>query len=764
MAAVAVALFAAWFAATVIMGIVFPRFRPPHDGPPIPPLPWIGALSTAVLAAWLVIAGIFLYRWRGRPWRNPLGAMVLGLAVSAILATAATAAQLFPVIEFTQQTTRASEPGTHELYAFSIEPHRLIELIWPNIYGAQFGSNTYWAAIIRLPGAYPKIWVPSLYLGGMTFVVALSALAFRKGPPWRVWLSWIAIVSTVGAIGEYTSPIWVTRALAAISPAGPIATAAAVLGPVDKHGTNPIREDGFLRDGDGGVYWLIAAFLPGFRQFRFPAKLFTFTALALAALAGIGCDRVRAGRNRGASTITALLLAVTVCLLAAVLVERRALFAAIQGIESNSMFGPLDAQGAVRAIIRSLAHASAVFALGLLALRLLRTRAALAAGFLLLVVSFDLAAANARFIFTVPQSLFDTKPEVLELIEREERAHPAPGPFRIHRMAQWNPPGWNRSSSPDRLGDFVAWERGTLQPKYGIDQGVEYTHTIGVAELYDYEWFFAGFPRHLQNAQTAADLGIKSGDEIIYYPRRGFDLWNTRYFVLPFFPNGWKDESRATAAFLDQARAVYPKAGQFIVKGGKDKQMQWIETKDYRIMRNEQEFPRAWVVHRVRAVERPVGLSRASRSAAIEEMLYANDRFWVDHTKVSFDPHLLAWVAGDDISEVSPKLSDRPPANSENVAVSYPSPQRAVLEADLESPGLVVLADVYYPGWQLTIDDKPAKIYQVNQLMRGALVPAGHHRLVYTFTPRSFQIGLVVSCRGHGVLALLRPLLQGSTR
>ena len=128
--------------------------------------------------------------------------------------------------------------------------------------------------------------------------------------------------------------------------------------------------------------------------------------------------------------------------------------------------------------------------------------------------------------------------------------------------------------------------------------------------------------------------------------------------------------------------------------------------------------------HGVRAVERPVGLSRASRSAAIEEMLYANDRYWVDDTKVSFDPHQLAWVASDDIAEISPKLSDRPPAKSEKVTVTYPSPQQAVLEVELESPGLVVLADVYYPGWQLTIDDKPAPIYRVNQLMRGALVPA----------------------------------------
>ena len=42
--------------------------------------------------------------------------------------------------------------------------------------------------------------------------------------------------------------------------------------------------------------------LPGFRQFRFPAKLFTFTALGLAALAGMGWDGLHA-QNGGAGPL-----------------------------------------------------------------------------------------------------------------------------------------------------------------------------------------------------------------------------------------------------------------------------------------------------------------------------------------------------------------------------------------------------------------------------------------------------------------------------
>jgi uncharacterized membrane protein YfhO len=65
----------------------------------------------------------------------------------------------------------------------------------------------------------------------------------------------------------------------------------------------------------------------------------------------------------------------------------------------------------------------------------------------------------------------------------------------------------------------------------------------------------------------------------------------------------------------------------------------------------------------------------------------------------------------------------------------------------------VVLADVYYPGWKLTIDGKPAPILRINRLMRGALVSAGRHTLVYTYEPISFTAGLAGSALG--VIALL---------
>src|SRR5262249_22908185 len=139
----------------------------------------------------------------------------------------------------------------------------------------------------------------------------------------------------------------------------------------------------------------------------------------------------------------------------------------------------------------------------------------------------------------------------------------------------------------------------------------------------------------------------------------------------------------------------------------------------------------------------------------MQEMLYAPDPIWRDASQPVHDPRSLAWAARDDLDAIRPYLSGQKTGASETVNVSYPTPEQAVLEVGLDSPGLVVLADVDYPGWDLAIDGIPAPIYRVNGVMRGAAVPAGRHRLIYTYAPRSFQIGRLVSIAGLAALLVL---------
>jgi hypothetical protein len=180
-----------------------------------------------------------------------------------------------------------------------------------------------------------------------------------------------------------------------------------------------------------------------------------------------------------------------------------------------------------------------------------------------------------------------------------------------------------------------------------------------------------------------------------------------------------------------------------------------VENQDFQIRRNLSEFPRAWVVHDARWLNPISALSGDGRPDAMQEMLYADDPLWHDTRLRAFDPHTLAWIDSDKAAELEPFLSGRPPRPTETVKVTYPTPVRTELEASLESPGLVILADVYYPGWKLSIDGTPAPIYRVNRLMRGAAVPEGTHRLLYTYAPRSFRAGRVVSNLGLALLAVL---------
>lgn len=737
----------AWVGLTLAAARYLPEFRAePKIAEEQPPaLPWTPWVSPAFAAAWVLLGLRLVMRGLRRPEGRPLLKALTGLAAAGALAGALTAAQLLPIVEFSSLSTRAAEEGPHDVYPFSLEPYRVVELAWPNVFGTSFRGNRSWLRL--LPPANHRLWVPSLYLGGLTLALALGTLGFRGGPPWRSWLTSIAVVSLLGSFGEYASPIWWVRGTLA---------GEAELGARDALDTPSIRFDGKMRDGDGSPYWLMATALPGFGSFRYPSKLLSFTSLALAALAGLGWDRVVAGRRRQTLVVLGGLLAVSIAALGGLGLLSGPIRARFQAEATRivvSPFGPFDPQGSFAELCWALVQGAGMAAASLVLVLWARRRPRLAGVLALGLITADLLLANARLVRTVPQSEFETTPRVLSLIEQAENRDPGPPePYRIHRMPIWEPSNWHVSASADRVRDFVHWERATIQPKYGLPLGVQYTLTEGTTELYDYHWFFAGFYRWLDPAVARA-LRAEPGDKVVYFPRRGFDLWNTRYFVLPAYPGHWIDEHRGFASFLDATEPVYPPPDAFKGPSGDQRQLDWITHEDFQIRRNLTAFPRAWVVHKVRFWEPIHGLSKADRKQKMEELLYQNDLLWNYPDRPVYDPRELAWVEPEDHREFAAQLSwtDRDPDETVKV-VSY-QPQRVELLARLNRPGLVVLADVLYPGWTLTIDGKPAPIVRANRLMRGALVKSGSHTLVYEYQPRSFRIGSWISLLGLAGLA-----------
>lgn len=70
---------------------------------------------------------------------------------------------------------------------------------------------------------------------------------------------------------------------------------------------------------------------------------------------------------------------------------------------------------------------------------------------------------------------------------------------------------------------------------------------------------------------------------------------------------------------------------------------------------------------------------------------------------------------------------------------------RIEVKTNSQSPAFLVLSDVYYPGWQATIDSKVTHIFQTNYLLRGILLPRGNHVIRFEFKPASFHIGAGIS-------------------
>ena len=545
----------------------------------------------------------------------------------------------------------------------------------------------------------------------------------------------VALVGFIASVGEYAGPLWWARSVPGWQ---------SFLGDHDPPGvTRELRDDGSLLDGDGSPYWLLMAALPGFGAFRYPGKLLTLTSLALTALAGMGWDKLLAGRSVRAESWSLGVFVLTLVLLSAVTLGYDRMVAAVDvsvsGAATRGSPGRFDAAGAVRNLQHALLHGTFVWAAVLALVHCSWRWPRLAAPAAMVVLTLDLALANRTLVVTVPQAAFDRKPKVLELIEQAERKEPAPGPYRIHRPTGWLPARLAlETNAPDEEHLRFDWNWSTLTPKVGIPHGLEYTFTTGTIELADYTWFFFPFTAELDR-RLVGRLKIEADSPVVDYPRRGFDLWNTRYFILPM-RLGWDNPVRGFASLVEHTQQIVPDPVAFSGPEGKSRNEDWSLREDWVLTRNEQAFPRAWVVHRARRLEPGSGQTAADRRKRVRPIVYAGDRIWNEPGRAVHDPHEVAWVEAGDYSPLRKYIAGGRPAPGETATVHYPNPQRVEIEV-LDRPGLVILADVFYPGWKLRIDGNDAPSVRVNAMMRGAAVEAGVHRLVQTYEPTSFEWG-----------------------
>ena len=79
-------------------------------------------------------------------------------------------------------------------------------------------------------------------------------------------------------------------------------------------------------------------------------------------------------------------------------------------------------------------------------------------------------------------------------------------------------------------------------------------------------------------------------------------------------------------------------------------------------------------------------------------------------------------------------------------------------------PGLLVLSDTFYPGWEARVNRHAAAIHPTDGLFRGVAVPAGTSTVTVRYRPESFRLGVLLALAGLGVFGAVSVVVLGRRR
>ncbi len=163
-------------------------------------------------------------------------------------------------------------------------------------------------------------------------------------------------------------------------------------------------------------------------------------------------------------------------------------------------------------------------------------------------------------------------------------------------------------------------------------------------------------------------------------------------------------------------------------------------TRRYYVYERPNALPRAWVVPEVRQVD---------GEAELVQRLVQPDLAPRDYALV---------LRGDGVEELLRLPSTPSPVapNARAVTFRHEDAKRLVLEVAPGRPGYLVVADTFFPGWQVTVNDHPAPLLRGNLCQR--VVPIGADACIvhFRFHARGFATGLGIGLvAAVGWIALL---------
>ena len=144
------------------------------------------------------------------------------------------------------------------------------------------------------------------------------------------------------------------------------------------------------------------------------------------------------------------------------------------------------------------------------------------------------------------------------------------------------------------------------------------------------------------------------------------------------------------------------------------------------IMRNTRVLPRAWLVAEAEAVDSEEALRRIRGESATE-----------------FDPRrsVLLEVRPEEL----PQLPGGVIAANSSARITRYEPNRLLIETNAPTASVLVLSEIFYPGWLATVDGQPAQINVADYLLRGITLPAGQHSVEMHYAAPGVRSGAIIS-------------------
>jgi hypothetical protein len=133
------------------------------------------------------------------------------------------------------------------------------------------------------------------------------------------------------------------------------------------------------------------------------------------------------------------------------------------------------------------------------------------------------------------------------------------------------------------------------------------------------------------------------------------------------------------------------------------------------------------------------------RALLLGQAVSAADReaAWAALHEPTFDP--ASTVVVEDGKP--PVAGVRPLDTSPEGAISFQSYDLNEIALAVETKGeaYLVLSEVYYPGWQATVDGQATPLYRANYAFRALRLAPGSHQVRLSFAPLSWRVGVALS-------------------